>query len=103
DCSAHNRYLRSFPTRRSSDLLLGERSAERVPLVCASAHHLDGALGGTDRPHAVVYPAGAEAVLGDQEPGAALAQEVLLRHAAGRSEEHTSELQSPYDLVCRLL
>src|SRR5207248_8541180 len=22
---------------------------------------------------------------------------------AGRSEEHTSELQSPYDLVCRLL
>src|SRR5207248_11481172 len=24
-------------------------------------------------------------------------------HARGRSEEHTSELQSPYDLVCRLL
>src|SRR5207248_11651392 len=24
-------------------------------------------------------------------------------HAVGRSEEHTSELQSPYDLVCRLL
>src|SRR5437867_13283199 len=23
--------------------------------------------------------------------------------ALGRSEEHTSELQSPYDLVCRLL
>src|SRR5207248_9306560 len=23
------------------------------------------------------------------------------RTAAGRSEEHTSELQSPYDLVCR--
>src|SRR5438094_6589342 len=23
--------------------------------------------------------------------------------AKGRSEEHTSELQSPYDLVCRLL
>src|SRR5437867_4855995 len=31
---------------------------------------------------------------------------VALRAAwapAGRSEEHTSELQSPYDLVCRLL
>src|SRR5207248_9799217 len=26
-----------------------------------------------------------------------------LRYAARRSEEHTSELQSPYDLVCRLL
>src|SRR5438094_3538881 len=25
------------------------------------------------------------------------------RVRAGRSEEHTSELQSPYDLVCRLL
>src|SRR5207248_7834013 len=24
-------------------------------------------------------------------------------HHTGRSEEHTSELQSPYDLVCRLL
>src|SRR5690348_17995753 len=27
----------------------------------------------------------------------------LLRKAAGRSEEHTSELQSPVHLVCRLL
>src|SRR5437867_10740286 len=26
-----------------------------------------------------------------------------LTGVAGRSEEHTSELQSPYDLVCRLL
>src|SRR5207248_7823645 len=26
-----------------------------------------------------------------------------LRRAFSRSEEHTSELQSPYDLVCRLL
>src|SRR5207248_11469402 len=24
-------------------------------------------------------------------------------HSSSRSEEHTSELQSPYDLVCRLL
>src|SRR5437867_11226948 len=28
---------------------------------------------------------------------------LLLAHDAGRSEEHTPELQSPYDLVCRLL
>src|SRR5207248_10496955 len=27
----------------------------------------------------------------------------LQPHHLGRSEEHTSELQSPYDLVCRLL
>src|SRR5207248_144641 len=30
-------------------------------------------------------------------------QRGALRRAAARSEEHTSELQSPYDLVCRLL
>src|SRR5207248_9012263 len=30
--------------------------------------------------------------------------ELAVQHAKiGRSEEHTSELQSPYDLVCRLL
>src|SRR5256885_8300990 len=28
---------------------------------------------------------------------------VVLRHADPRSEEHTSELQSPCNLVCRLL
>src|SRR5207248_11674923 len=28
---------------------------------------------------------------------------VLQSHSLNRSEEHTSELQSPYDLVCRLL
>src|SRR5207248_4884974 len=27
----------------------------------------------------------------------------LVERGASRSEEHTSELQSPYDLVCRLL
>src|SRR5207248_5392300 len=35
--------------------------------------------------------------------GSALAAEVALGHVSFRSEEHTSELQSPYDLVCRLL
>src|SRR5256885_11459578 len=28
---------------------------------------------------------------------------IVARHAAPRSEEHTSELQSPCNLVCRLL
>src|SRR5437867_6150106 len=30
-------------------------------------------------------------------------EEALKEFEAARSEEHTSELQSPYDLVCRLL
>src|SRR5207248_9858475 len=33
----------------------------------------------------------------------ALADQSARRQRRGRSEEHTSELQSPYDLVCRLL
>src|SRR5437867_5036473 len=32
-----------------------------------------------------------------------LAERLLARAEHARSEEHTSELQSPYDLVCRLL
>src|SRR5258708_40153986 len=42
-------------------------------------------------------------VAADHEHRAAEAHERRLRHAAGRSEEHTSELQSPDHLVCRLL
>src|ERR1039457_7617312 len=34
---------------------------------------------------------------------AALSKQVLLEEPANRSEEHTSELQSPCNLVCRLL
>src|SRR5437867_3723379 len=36
------------------------------------------------------------------DPGSAQFDARSVRHS-GRSEEHTSELQSPYDLVCRLL
>src|SRR5690348_18437985 len=37
------------------------------------------------------------------EPGGAGADDDDLHQAASRSEEHTSELQSPVHLVCRLL
>src|SRR2546426_4872180 len=43
---------------------------------------------------------GGDGVLLDHEP-AFLHQRIA--HAAARSEEHTSELQSPCNLVCRLL
>src|SRR5256885_7426706 len=47
-------------------------------------------------------------VLGDEghlsnEQAGALVRAVLDRSHQGRSEEHTSELQSPCNLVCRLL
>ena len=64
------------------ELLLGERAAEGLALVRAPAHQLEGALGRADRAHAVVDAAGAEPVLGDREAGAALAEQVVGRHAA---------------------
>src|SRR5256885_6087227 len=52
------------------------------------AHHLEGELGRED---AGVLPL-------------VLLEDIRLHRAAnGRSEEHTSELQSPCNLVCRLL
>src|SRR5699024_11236951 len=78
------RDLHSVPTRRSSDLgaMHGDVTAhapsdllERDRLAGADAHRLPR---GGDR---IAHP----------------------QFAVGRSEEHTSELQSRFDLVCRLL
>src|SRR5947207_11483410 len=73
-----NRDLHSFPTRRSSDLRGAEpadhrRADRRGDMVIA------GRDVGRERPQGVE------------------------RRLAARSEEHTSELQSHSDLVCRLL
>src|SRR5207237_10524426 len=79
--SRPTRHLHSFPTRRSSDLAVRREG---------------------DREHSarVRFPAP------DQSARAGVPQ-VHLRLAAepggGRSEEHTSELQSHLNLVCRLL
>src|SRR5947207_13592820 len=62
-------YLHSFPTRRSSDLLVSRRPSAHTP---SSIHTRGGTCG-----HCYV--------------------------SRMRSEEHTSELQSHSDLVCRLL
>src|SRR5437773_9613591 len=72
-CLPH-RFLHSFPTRRSSDLLSDE--PERVPFQHAElAHRLPRRCRRKGFSCAWLY----------------------------RSEEHTSELQSHHDLVCRLL
>src|SRR5690606_41495706 len=91
-----HRYLHSFPTRRSSDL---------APVLQQEGH------GPADRAKAVVVvvlqPQQAlevMIVIGQQEPVDGIEQAVgggLDRHR--RSEEHTSELQSRENLVCRLL
>src|SRR5699024_12302523 len=85
-CSLPLRYLLSFPTRRSSDLfflLLFQQLLKNIPYISYSFykfHHL------TLQLYNLLF-------------------HVLLAHLAKflRSEEHTSELQSRFDLVCRLL
>src|SRR5207248_9035930 len=92
----------SFPTRRSSDLgsrLLGRGIAATIVVDGDIAKARSGqesvakdslALELIDaREATVVEDVGSE--LGDR------------RVQPARSEEHTSELQSPYELVCRLL
>src|SRR5437867_13220304 len=77
-CSARPRALHSFPTRRSSDL--GAGAAE----------------GAVDAAN-LLKPMLARGEL------RAVGATTKLATGQHRSEEHTSELQSPYDLVCRLL
>src|SRR5207248_5776901 len=60
-----------------------------------------------EKAHALVNPARAYPEVKVQS-GIEACQEraiarAILHEAVHRSEEHTSELQSPYDLVCRLL
>src|SRR5699024_12446506 len=73
----HNRYLRSFPTRRSSDL---EPKNLECPIGTPICELLD-ACGGVKKN----------------------TFKILMGGPMMRSEEHTSELQSRFDLVCRLL
>src|SRR5206468_10543597 len=86
----------SFPTRRSSDLLAGIARSDRrlrharddrdCVISCLCAERQRGC--------------GCVVRVADQERKAATSALAL---GAERSEEHTSELQSRSDLVCRLL
>src|SRR5699024_12451240 len=77
--SRHLPVLHSFPTRRSSDL---PSPTGRGPSARAERT--------TGEPQRMSHP--------PSQPSADLG-----RAAVPRSEEHTSELQSRFDLVCRLL
>src|SRR5690606_41002648 len=101
--SAYHRGLPSFPTRRSSDLPI-----QQTPP--GGKFGLIGKTGACDAgqrvvvEHVVLAPvedlhghAGGQPDLNNK-----LAQQILLA-LGGRSEEHTSELQSRENLVCRLL
>src|SRR5690606_41426743 len=82
-CYADHRDLHSFPTRRSSDLFWGDE-VEKI----ARINPLTGEVLAEERDTLTVYPAKHFVTPKDQ---------------LDRSEEHTSELQSRENLVCRLL
>src|SRR5690606_41941042 len=88
-CSCAHRDLHSFPTRRSSDLIApaanecGSRLERRDPLTIRPPTARIGDCGHPMRSHTY---------------------QIRSRSSRpGRSEEHTSELQSRENLVCRLL
>src|SRR5690606_41750922 len=90
----HNRLLHSFPTRRSSDLPSARRGLHRRL---------------RSRPQRVACGCGSRILLQSlatrRAPRGAGCIEEIGRAGRGghRSEEHTSELQSRENLVCRLL
>src|SRR5207249_9897477 len=93
-----HRYLPSFPTRRSSDLVFGFESHTRAEKIEKSrtveGHDSHTMLDGFN--------------LHSPIPSMSAGMKVAIVHKrldrdTKRSEEHTSELQSRFDLVCRLL
>src|SRR5690606_42065470 len=92
-CSTTTRDLHSFPTRRSSDLIFpGSFRA-----VSTRKTYPSGFLGSKSQiPHPVGLPTDTNRFLGRDGEDIGL-------HRFVRSEEHTSELQSRENLVCRLL
>src|SRR5207249_11532590 len=94
---AHHQHLPSFPTRRSSDLW------PISALVFPSATHaktclsrrVSRAYASASFDRCITVPPSS---VGSERP-----QPPWLAVRDDRSEEHTSELQSRFDLVCRLL
>src|SRR5205807_10118487 len=98
-CYCTHRYLHSFPTRRSSDLFIdammsaspvGLRLSKECLNMSVDAASIDAVIAMEDRNQVLCsrsedFKEGIQAFL------------------EKRSEEHTSELQSPCNLVCRLL
>src|SRR5207248_6319136 len=91
--SLAHRALPSFPTRRSSDLTGFRAECCRTPFTR-----------GHDAERFPADPADIDAVcLQRVHDFCVVRPSQIQATSAIRSEEHTSELQSPYDLVCRLL
>src|SRR5205807_7983702 len=102
-CSLDNPDLPSFPTRRSSDLMLVY--LQNLPETRGLAANF--AFPPSDSGEKLFVSKGcAECHTGKRALEVLLKNQTLTEiavHMWNRSEEHTSELQSPCNLVCRLL
>src|SRR5690606_41135806 len=99
-CCADHRSLRSFPTRRSSDLQLHLLAGAGGQLVAGEHHRCTGTVGPFAADLGITH-AGGEAHTGELDVLDIL--DFIALEVRSRSEEHTSELQSRENLVCRLL
>src|SRR5687768_17995585 len=84
-----------FPTRRSSDLGVDDEAAAGLLLQGLTAYALVHRCARLSEGETIVVAAAAG--------GTGTLAVQLAKRAGGRSEEHTSELQSRLHLVCRLL
>src|SRR5437773_6869523 len=95
--SGTHRDLHSFPTRRSSDLLQASGDYSGGTVVSAGTLRLAAnAAAGTN---SITLNGNTLDIV----VGSLVDNNVSVGNNASRSEEHTSELQSHHDLVCRLL
>src|SRR5688500_19295617 len=97
--SSHPLHLPSCPTRRSSDLTgasgtAGAREAKGSPPDGYTLYAVH------DYIHSTYYTGVADVAYTDFEPICSVSNTPSV---LTRSEEHTSELQSPCNIVCRLL
>src|SRR5207244_7425675 len=92
--SSHTHYINSFPTRRSSDLL----KYHNIPTLSGSCQRVFVSNRCSSSDWIWIWDV-------ERRPSSVRTLQYRLRkrHAPTRSEEHTSELQSPDHLVCRLL
>src|SRR5699024_12179313 len=92
---------RSFPTRRSSDLppeVFGTAPGDWLSVFSPLPEGAGVPREGTPEGDPPVFAPALE-----EEPEEGAPWECLAAFGSLRSEEHTSELQSRFDLVCRLL
>src|SRR5207249_11384820 len=101
--SRHPRHLHSFPTRRSSDLVRAVariRASVHVKLLAGFLLITLLFIAITAVSLRTVTETARQTNLLDQAH-VRVGWSRLIEHALARSEEHTSELQSRFDLVCR--